>query len=534
MVFTKWPHPFLNIRRDFSSQKLSPSFPKKTNIETKKKLFEIPTDDHPHIIFLSLESFRAKNVGCLGAKNPLSPHFDELSKRGILFTNFHATGNLTNRSIIATLFGIPAPHHPCHLGYFADLSLVGLPKIMRENGYHPAVIQGGALAFDHEAEFFEKQGFQTILGKRDLKKPGSSWGVYDEHLMIRAADWLEKQTSPTFLNLYTITNHHPWIHPKKKNGFLNTFSYTDSALKLFIDALEKKNLLKKTILFIYGDHGQQLEDRDPYFEINRYLYQDNLHVPLLILAEGRISKREKIETIASQIDLLPTLLDLLNIKTPHQSLGKSLLSPSSSPIFFSHPFDTPMMGIRDGNWKYIVSKEKEELYNLKTDPEEKENRIEEGTNLKEKTENFFKTLDSFYFEKPKQEKESSLHLDFKNSLEMRDETLFKIAKEYPNLSSLSLEGCLLLTDEGLQKLTECSFKIEKLLISGLSDVTSIGWGPLPHLVHLKAFDCPKLKLDWIQGLPSLKILQIGSMNLKDEDLFQLAKKQKKPKRSLPF
>ncbi len=153
--------------------------------------------------------------------------------------------------------------------------------------------------------------------------------------MTTAALWLKTQKVPTFLNLYTITNHHPWIHPEKKHGFLNTFAYTDKALQILIDALADGDLLKKSILFIYGDHGQQLEDRGPHFEVNRDLYQDNIHVPLLILAEGRIDRPRTIDTLSSQVDLLPTLLDLLHIHTPHQSLGKSLLYPSNAPIFFS-------------------------------------------------------------------------------------------------------------------------------------------------------------------------------------------------------
>jgi hypothetical protein len=470
-----------------------------------------------------LESFRAKNVGCLGAKLPLSPHFDELAKKGILFSNFHSTGNLTNRSIIASLFGIQPAHQPWHLGHYCDLPLTGLPHILAGYGYHPALIQGGSTAFDHEAEFFSKQGFKTILGKRDIAKPGTSWGSHDEFLMPYAASWLHKQKSPAFLNLYTITNHHPWSHPQKNDGFLNTFAYTDSALNLFIEELGKRALLEKSILFIYGDHGQELEDRDPRYEINRHLFQDNIHVPLLIYAEGRIKSPRRIETVSSQIDLLPTLLDLMNLAAPHQSLGKSLLRPSTAPIFFSHPFDKPLRGCREANWKYI---DNEELYDLDADPEEKINRIAEGTLLKEKTDAFFESLDQFYSEQGHKKKESPLHLDFSNSLQMNDSHLEKIAQKHPELSSLILSNCLLLTDSGIASLLIHCPKLEKLYLNGIDEITGLGWISAPHLTHLNALNCPQLQTQWISQLPSLRILELGSSNVSDEDLIEISASQK--------
>lgn len=523
ILFAKWPHPFLAAIREWRTKKLGSSFPLAPPPQGDK-LFDIDIRDKPHILFVFLESFRAKNVGCLGAKIPLSPHFDELAKKGILFTNFHSTGNFTNRAIVATLFGVPPAYKPWNLGRYCNLSLINLPQILSKHGYHPAVIQGSSTSFDHGAEFFEKQGFKTILGKRDLAKPGTSWGVFDEYLMPWAASWLEEQKGPIFLNLFTITNHHPWIHPEKAHGFLNTFAYTDQALGIFVDELRKRRLLEKSILFILGDHGQTLEDRDPNFEINRHLFQDNIHVPLLIYAEGRV-KPAQINTVASQIDLLPTVLDLFHQQTPNHSLGKSLLRPSSSPIFFSHPLDPYIRGCREGNWKYTIRKDREELYDLSADPEEKINRISEGTSLREKTAEFFEKLDQFYSEKPEEKKESLLHLDFSNSLKMTDEKLEEIAKKNPNLSSIVLDHCMLLTDQGIASLLRESPKLEGLFLEGLDEISGLNWGEAEHLVHFKALHCPNMKLDWIAKLPSLQILQIGDCLASDADLSAIAASQ---------
>lgn len=518
LLCSKWPHPFLTLLRNLRKKKLQIHFPLSSQTPQGPPLFSIPMEDKPHILFVFLESFRAKNVGCLGAKNPLSPHFDQLAGKGILFTRFHSTGNLTNRALLASLFGIPAADRPWHLDRYEDLSLIGLPQILSRHGYHPAFIQGGSDAFDHQGEFFEKQGFRTILGKRDIAKPGTSWGVFDEYLMTYAASWLERQKMPAFLNIATITNHHPWLHPDGTCDYLKTFAYTDWALHLLIEELRKKGLLEKSVLFLFGDHGHESS------EINQQLYQENIHVPLLIYAEGR-QKHVVIDTVSSQVDLLPTLLDLLQLPDHHHSLGKSLLRPSDQPIFFSHPFDKPVRGCRHENWKYILREDREELYDLSVDPEEKENRVGK-TGLKEMTVAYFETLDRYYSHCGLETKESSHHLDFNNSVRITDGVLENVAKSHPHLASIDLSHCLLLTNDGVASLLNHCPKLKQLFINGLDEVTGKGWREASELVHLRATHCSRMEIDWIARLLSLKVLQLGSANICDDDLIELAKRQK--------
>jgi len=514
------------------------------------KQFDIPLGkkEKPHLIFVILESFRAKNIGCMGAKVPLSPHFDELAKEGLLWTQFHAAGNLTNRCSLASLFGVPPASQDWHLGKYVNIPLVGLPQILEPYGYHPALIQGGSLAFDHGVEFFQGHGFKTLLGKRDIENKmkcnGTSWGVFDEYLMPFAADWLQNQKQPTFLTLFSITNHHPWKVPSDWTPpstlpscpYLQTFAYTDWALGLFIEELKKKGLLEKSILFIFGDHGQELEDRDPHFEINSHLYQDNIHVPFLIYAKNRIQQPKRCDLLSSQIDLLPTVLDLLQIPGPHHSLGKSLLRKHPSPIFFNASFDPPLKGCRKENWKLVLQKTKAELFNLDTDPEEKENlagqKPEIVESLKKLSLEQANLVDHLYLNKkfapltPSSPNKEVLHLDFSQSLKITDEVLVQAARSSPHLTSLSLSGCMLVTDEGISQLLQLCPWIEKLNLEGLDEITGENWPAAPFLMHLKALNCPKLGgkrwIEWLSDLSSLAVLQLGSASITDEDLLRLS------------
>lgn len=504
------PLSLLNVRR----RKVKGAFPIVKKSFSGPKLFELDVRGKPHLLFIGLESFHSKSLG------PLSPRFNELIPQGIYFPNFHSTGNLTNRCIISTLFGVPPAHLPSHLGAYCDLDLINLPKILSRHGYHPAWIQGGATAFDNGAEFFQKQGFKTIFGKRDINKPGTSWGVFDEHLVDFAVDWLERQTAPVFLNLYTITNHHPWIAPpyfqKHEDPFLNTFAYTDHCLGLLTDRLKGKNC----ILFIFGDHGQDLNERNPQFEIRRNLLQESVHVPLLILGKGAPAV---IQTVGSHIDLLPTVLDLFSLKEPHQSLGKSLLRPSEEPIFFTQPFGASSIGCRKQNWKYILSDKGEELYDLEKG--ETENLIGKFPSLKEETVEFFKKLETYYSNSSSKKGKSELQLSFINSL-ITDRDLEKIGKTHPNLASINLSHCLLLTNEGIRHFLTLCPNLEKLVIDGLDEATGVDWPEMPHLIYFKALGCPNFQSKWLHKLPALMILQLGGIILDDAELLELAKTQK--------
>lgn len=498
--------------------------------------------EKPHLIFLILESFRAKNVGCMGAQLPLSPRFDALAEKGLLFTRFHAAGNLTNRCAVASLYGILPAYQAWHMGRYVGIPFTGLPQILSQFGYHPALIQGSSLAFDHGIEFFQGHGFKTLLGKRDIEKQmrcrGTSWGVFDEHLVDFSVSWLKEQKEPAFLTLFMITNHHPWTAPEEwiseqEHPYLKTFSYTDWALGKFVDELEKEGILDNSLLFIFGDHGQELTDRDPHFEINCHLYQENIHVPLLIYGKNRIPNPKKIETLSSQVDLLPTVLDLLRIPGPHHSMGSSLLRAHSKPIYFSYPFDPPLRGCREEDWKWLHSNGQDQLYDLKNDPEERLNcaaaHPEKTEHLKNLSSDHAALVDRLYetrsfAPKTADSKTDSLHLDFSNSLRMTDELLIETARSCPRLASLSLSRCVLITDLGIRGLLELCPHLEKLNLEGLDEITGEDWPKAPHLMHFKALECPRLRPGpWFKSLSSLRIVQLGSDAMTDEDLLPLQK-----------
>jgi arylsulfatase A-like enzyme len=118
-----------------------------------------------------------------------------------------------------------------------------------------------------------------------------------------------------------------------------------------------------------GEHGNN------YME-QRYLYEENIRVPLLIYAEQRIDQPKVISAVASQLDLVPTIMDLLHLHGFNLSIGSSLFRPiEERTVFFHNPYVFKNFGCREGAYKFIYTRlsNELELYDLKSDPEEKRN-----------------------------------------------------------------------------------------------------------------------------------------------------------------
>jgi len=383
-----------------------------------EKSFNLRVDEgeRPHVIFLFLESFRAKNVGCLGAERGVTPHFDRLAKEGVLFQNFYANSVRTSRAVVSSLFGIPTDVDASEAAARVKFPFVGIPQLMQKTGYQTSYFHNGPLSFENQDLFFDLHSYDEVRGKDDMatmfpQMDSTSWGLPDECLMHYATDFLEKRReTPQFLTLFSITNHHPWNLPRHYHPpsfppgisriyrkYLNTFHYTDSCLGLLVDLLKAKGLSKNTLLFIMGDHGYPMGEHGNFVE-QRNLYEENIRVPLMIYADGRIPEPKVIHDVASQLDLVPTLMDLLNLHGLNLSIGSSLIRPLKKErrVFFHNPYVFKNFGCREGKYKFIYTTlaEEMELYDLEKDPHEERNISRENPEL---SQDFLRGVQSYEY-----------------------------------------------------------------------------------------------------------------------------------------
>ncbi|MFC1857261.1 LTA synthase family protein, partial [Thermodesulfobacteriota bacterium] len=349
---------------------------------------------------LFLESFRAADIGALGGKYGVSPNFDRLSRQGILFPRFYANGIQTTRGVLAALYGVlPRFSHRSVQSGEPDIQLIGLPTLFKRRGYRTAFIHNGPLAFEGQDQFLTHHAFDEVHGEeRILQKfpsaEGTSWGPFDEYLMPYAVEWLlrmDRMGTPTFLTMLTMTNHHPWTTPSGFNPprienddaeharFLSSFSYTDKCLGSFWEMLEKNGLDQRTLVFVLADTSQPMGEHNLNYFLHNHMYEENLRIPLLILAEGRIAESKSIDHIGSQVDLLPTIMDIFGMKGLNHAMGTSLMRRvQDRSVFFNNPYLHGYWGLRKNNHKYIygVDTARAFLYDLSTDPGEIHNRTD--------------------------------------------------------------------------------------------------------------------------------------------------------------
>jgi arylsulfatase A-like enzyme len=315
----------------FPLEKITTSF-------TGKKLFSIPSSEkNPHVVFIYLESFRSSDL------SKTAPHFTKLAQEGIYFSNFYANASQTFKAMFSTLYGLPA----CFGSDFTEssspvltLPLNGLPDFFKARGYTNQFIKAGSHNFDNQGEFLRNHNVDYTFDEKEIKRAfpdayGTSWGVHDEFMFSFLEKSLEEAKDPLFVQASTVTNHHPFLHPNNfepqhgETPFEKTMEYTDQALSDFVSRLKASK--KPVHLYIMGDHGYPINhDREPRFSPS--LDKCVTHVPFLILPIncGKVILQE-IDTVSSQVDILPTLMDLYHFKGKNSSIGSSLLRQRKDP-----------------------------------------------------------------------------------------------------------------------------------------------------------------------------------------------------------
>jgi arylsulfatase A-like enzyme len=394
--------------RDFAFQEAcvhsSPTHPlsRQTDAYTGDRHFELTlaSGPRPHVLLLFMESLRAANIGVIGRDISASPEFDRLSREGVLFTDFYCNGIQTTRAVTASLFGImPRFTFAPEQSDIKNLpKLRGLPQLFSELGYLNGYLHNGDLQFENQHQFFTQTGYQELVGMPEMKKhyPEArnlgGWGIPDEFLMRHYADWLaahDRAGQPTFATLFTISNHHPFTIPagfdvpafdcngdEQKESFLRSFYYSDWCLGLLIRLLQERSLYDKMVLFILGDTGQPMGEHEGNYAQQTFLYEENIHIPLLILAPGRLHRPATVREPGSQVDLLPTFIDLFARPFRHHAFGSSLLrSHPGRKVFFNNPYDYRTVGQRQGQWKYLYEQlgNQSYLFDLAADPCETNN-----------------------------------------------------------------------------------------------------------------------------------------------------------------
>lgn len=270
-----------------------------------------------NVIVLIWESFTSKVVEDLNGMKGVTPQFSSLTKEGILFTNMYASGNRSDKGIVAILSGYPAqPTHSIIKIPKKTATLPSLPKEVRKNGWQTSFYYGGETEFANMKSYLLQENFDRIIDKSDFAKAdmNSKWGAHDHIVLNKLINDLDQEKQPFFSTIFTLSSHEPFEVPAKtvilgndpEHLFLNAHHYTDSAIGNFIKAAKTKPWWKNTLIVIVADHGHPL----PYTQKAK---TGEFHIPMLWLG-GALSQRNlKVDALCSQTDLAATLLGQLKL-----------------------------------------------------------------------------------------------------------------------------------------------------------------------------------------------------------------------------
>tara|TARA_R110001592_G_scaffold52658_11_gene161522 strand:- start:5890 stop:7749 length:1860 start_codon:yes stop_codon:yes gene_type:complete len=297
----------------------------------------ILTTSRPNLILILWESLSAKVVGSLDGEPNVTPNLNSLSKEGVLFTNFYANGDRTDKGIPAILSGYyPLPFKRIMRMPNKTRSLPMLPKKMIDLGYKTSFYYGGDLNFGNMNTYIRNAGITDIIDGNEFDKKdwNSKWGAYDDVFMKRfAKDLSTKQSEPFFKIALTLTSHEPYEikgeyvfgNDTEDNKFRSAHHYTDQVIGDFIAFAKQQDWYKNTLIVIMADHGHSSpKHKGPYFSPKKF------RIPMLWLG-GAVNKNIKeINTIASQVDFPYTLLDLLKADNKDFIFSKNIFNTSDA------------------------------------------------------------------------------------------------------------------------------------------------------------------------------------------------------------
>lgn len=289
----------------------------------------VKRDKPLNLVIILQESLGATFVKSLGGEYAVTPHLERLKQKGWWFEQLYATGTRSVRGIEAIISGyLPTPARSVVKLSLSQQNFFTIADLLKQRGYFTEFIYGGESHFDNMASFFIGNGFESVIDQHDYENPvfTGSWGVSDEDLLNKAHQQLQQKQAegkPYFSLVFSSSNHSPYEFPDGrieldnpvKQSNTNAVKYADYALGQFFDKAMQSDYWENTLFLVIADHDLNVYG-DALVPIERF------QIPGLIL--GADIKPRSIATIASQIDMAPTLLSLMGISAETPVIGRDL------------------------------------------------------------------------------------------------------------------------------------------------------------------------------------------------------------------
>lgn len=295
----------------------------------------------PNVLFILIDTLRADRLSAYGYERPTSPVMADLARHGIRFARVEAQSSWTKTSMASLWTGL----FPVRTGVLR--SNHGIPdravlpaELFKQAGYVTAGLwRNGWVGVD----FGFHQGFDTYLRPPpDLtpesfqkRGPGTAQiGGTDENITSAALGFLETHgREPFFLYLHYMDVHqYSYDEEAARLGFGTSISdaydasihWVDRNVAAVLTWLERNDVFEKTLVVIASDHGEGFSEHGTEGHA-RSLYQEVTRVPLILALPFRLEKGVVVEPLVRNVDVWPTVLDLVGLPPLPHSDGRSLV-----------------------------------------------------------------------------------------------------------------------------------------------------------------------------------------------------------------
>ena len=312
-----------------------------------------------NVVLISIESLSAAYMKAYGYEESVTPFLDQLAQKSLFFTNLYATGNRTVRGLEALTLCIPPT---------AGESVIKREKenknkfttgsVFKSKGYSVKYLYGGYSYFDNMKDFYGGNGYEIV--DRDNFTPeeitfANVWGVCDEDMAKKAISEMNKDYKagkPFFHHWMTVSNHRPFTYPEGKidipadsKSRKGGVKYTDYSIMKFFEMAQKQPWFKNTVFVIVADHCSSSAGKTE-------LPMDKYRIPAMIYAPEFVAP-QKFSKVTSQIDVMPTVLGLLNFKYQSKFLGQDVFSKNFVPRAYIATYQD--LGFIKDNYLTVIS-----------------------------------------------------------------------------------------------------------------------------------------------------------------------------------
>ncbi|MEJ6491429.1 MAG: sulfatase-like hydrolase/transferase [Flavobacteriales bacterium] len=283
------------------------------------------------VVIIMLESFGNEWMAFNNKelKTSYTPFLDSLAEESMNFQNGYANGKKSIEAVPSIISSLPSlMDNPYISSPYGNNAMESLPDILKKAGYSSGFYHGatnGSMRFDGYAA---QAGFDNYFGRTEYDNDehfDKTWGISDEYFNPWAAKKMSELKAPFFATLFTLSSHHPYFIPENRRKqttygpepICGSINYGDFALRKFFKEAKKQPWYDKTLFVICADHTPSTSS--PIYSQRSKMYS----IPILFYhPSGKIAKGNKME-IFQQLDIMPTILDLLNIKTNYYAFGNS-------------------------------------------------------------------------------------------------------------------------------------------------------------------------------------------------------------------